>query len=92
MSRLALLALLALLIGAGGQARAQAIPGALPETEAALRRGEWPVYGGSNGARRWSPLSAIDKTNAAKLEVVWRWRSPDHGARGEARHRRELHQ
>ncbi|WP_296386572.1 pyrroloquinoline quinone-dependent dehydrogenase [Reyranella sp.] len=81
MIRLARLALLALLAGAGGEVCAQSLPGALPATEAALRRGEWPVYGGSNGALRWSPLDSIDKTNAAKLQVVWRWRSADHGVR-----------
>jgi quinoprotein glucose dehydrogenase len=78
---LARLALLALVVGAGGEVRAQSLPGALPATEAALQRGEWPSYAGSNGALRWSPLDAIDRTNAGKLQVAWRWRSPDPAAR-----------
>ena len=82
MRRLARTFLLALLAaGAGGEACAQSLPGALPATETALRRGEWPAYAGSNGALRWSPLGSIDRTNAGKLQVVWRWRSPDHDVR-----------
>jgi quinoprotein glucose dehydrogenase len=81
LSRLARLVLLALLSGAGGRVCAQALPGALPETQAAVQRGEWPAYAGSNGSLRWSPLDQIDRTNAAKLQVAWRWRSPDHAAR-----------
>jgi quinoprotein glucose dehydrogenase len=79
--RLARLALLALIAGAGGELRAQPVPGALPATEAALQRGEWPVYAGSNGALRWSPLDRIDRSNAGKLQVAWRWRSPDREVR-----------
>jgi quinoprotein glucose dehydrogenase len=82
LSRLARLVLLALLAGgADGEACAQSLPGALPATEEALQRGEWPSYAGSNGALRWSPLDSIDRTNAAKLQVAWRWRSPDHAVR-----------
>jgi quinoprotein glucose dehydrogenase len=83
LSRLARLALLALLTCAGGEVRAQSLPGALPETEAALQRGEWPAYAGSNGAQRWSPLDQIDRTNAKKLQIAWRWRSPDHDVRAQ---------
>ena len=68
------------------EAAAQSIPGALPETEAALKRGEWPVYGGSNAALRWSPLDIIDKSNAGRLHVVWRWRSADHDLRASGVH------
>jgi quinoprotein glucose dehydrogenase len=81
LSRLARLTLLALLACAGGETRAQSLPGALPATEAALQRGEWPAYAGSNGALRWSPLDRIDRSNAGKLQVVWRWRSPDQEVR-----------
>ena len=62
-------------------ASAQILPGALPATEAALQRGEWPVYAGSNAALRWSPLDIVDRSNAGRLRVVWRWRSPDHDLR-----------
>jgi quinoprotein glucose dehydrogenase len=57
---------------------AQAIPGALPESAAALSRGEWPAYAGTYAAARYSPLTQIDRENAKKLHVAWRWKSPDH--------------
>src|SRR5436305_11872663 len=57
---------------------AQAIPGALAESSAALARGEWPAYAGTYAAARYSPLAQIDRTNAKDLRVVWRWKSPDH--------------
>ena len=58
--------------------RAQTIPGALPDSTAALSRGEWPAYAGTYAAARYSPLAQIDRTNAKDLRVVWRWKSPDH--------------
>ena len=54
------------------------IPGALPESGAALSRGEWPAYAGTYAAARYSPLAQINRTNAKDLRVVWRWKSPDH--------------
>jgi quinoprotein glucose dehydrogenase len=54
------------------------IPGALPESNAALSHGEWPAYAGTYAAARYSPLTQIDRTNAKDLHVVWRWKSPDH--------------
>jgi quinoprotein glucose dehydrogenase len=59
-------------------AHAQAIPGALPESAAALSRGEWPAYAGTYAAARYSPLAQINGENAKDLRVVWRWKSPDH--------------
>jgi quinoprotein glucose dehydrogenase len=59
-------------------ARAQSIPGALPDSTASLRRGEWPAYAGTYAAARYSPLTQIDSTNAKDLHVAWRWKSPDH--------------
>src|SRR3954447_2460477 len=56
---------------------AQTIPGALPESTAALSRGEWPAYAGSYAAARYSPLTQIDRNNAKTLRVAWRWKSPD---------------
>jgi len=58
--------------------RSQTIPGALPDSAAALSRGEWPAYAGTYAAGRYSPLAQIDSTNAKNLRVVWRWKSPDH--------------
>ena len=60
---------------------AQALPGALPESAAALSRGEWPAYAGTYAAARYSPLVQIDRENAGKLRVVWRWKSPDHAVK-----------
>ena len=54
--------------------RAQTIPGALPDSTAALARGEWPAYAGTYAAARYAPLAQIDRTNAKDLRVVWRWR------------------
>ncbi|MEQ7154554.1 PQQ-binding-like beta-propeller repeat protein [Brevundimonas sp. C11] len=39
--------------------------------------GEWRTYGGDNRASKYAPLDQIDATNAARLEVVWIWESPD---------------
>lgn len=74
------LALVAIVL-ACQQSAAQQLSGAGAAAEAALRRGEWPAYAGTNRALRWSPLDLINKDNADKLEVVWRWRSPDHEVR-----------
>src|SRR5436305_12278490 len=60
---------------------AQTIPGALPESAAALSRGEWPAYAGSYAAARYSPLAQIDRANAPNLHVAWRWKSPDAAVR-----------
>ncbi len=60
---------------------AQTIPGALPESAAALSRGEWPAYAGTYAAARYSPLTQIDRSNAGDLHVAWRWKSPDHAVR-----------
>ena len=32
---------------------------------------EWPAYGGTGAARRYSPLTQINASNVAKLEQVW---------------------
>ncbi len=56
---------------------AQAIPGALPESSKALSQGEWPAYAGTYASARYSPLAQIDRSNAGKLHVAWRWKSPD---------------
>jgi quinoprotein glucose dehydrogenase len=60
---------------------AQSIPGALPESTAALSRGEWLAYAGTYAAARYSPLTQIDRGNAKDLHVAWRWKSPDQAVR-----------
>jgi quinoprotein glucose dehydrogenase len=37
-------------------------------------RQEWPVYGGDQGATRFSPLRDIDRANVGQLGVAWTWR------------------
>ena len=34
--------------------------------------GQWQTYGGDNAASRYAPLDQIDKSNVAKLGLVWR--------------------
>jgi quinoprotein glucose dehydrogenase len=58
-------------------AQAQAVAGALPQSQSALAHGEWPAYAGTYAAARYSPLTQITKENAKDLRVVWRWKSPD---------------
>jgi quinoprotein glucose dehydrogenase len=72
-----LLAVAVALVGAAAPGNAQTIPGAAPEAAAALNAGEWPAYGGTYAAARYSPLAQIDRTNAPNLRVAWRWKSPD---------------
>ena len=56
--------------------QAQTIPGAIPQSAAALAQGEWPAYAGTYAAARYSPLTQINKDNAKNLRVAWRWKSP----------------
>jgi glucose dehydrogenase len=65
------------LLGAPCAANAQANPGAHAESSAALAKGEWPAYGGTYAAARYSPLALINRTNAKDLHIAWRWKSPD---------------
>ena len=37
------------------------------------QRVEWPVYGGDEGAQRYSPLEEITPDNVASLELAWEW-------------------
>src|SRR5205814_7927870 len=54
---------------------APARPGA--SEPAALQPGEWPAYGRDRWNTKYSPLDQIDRSNAARLRVAWRWNSPD---------------
>ncbi|WP_101340484.1 PQQ-binding-like beta-propeller repeat protein [Cereibacter azotoformans] len=51
-----------------------------------LQTGEdWPAYGGTTEARRYSPLDQIDTSNVGELERVWSFRTgdlPSEAARG----------
>ncbi len=54
---------------------------ALPAMASAQRgtAGEWRVYGGDPGHTRYSSLDQIDASNAANLEVAWRWSARNQG-------------
>jgi quinoprotein glucose dehydrogenase len=50
-------------------------PGAQPANAPA--NDDWPAYGRSNAAQRYSPLAQIDRRNVAKLERAWTYRTGD---------------
>ena len=39
--------------------------------------GNWPHYAGDHGSTKYSALDQIDARNFEKVEVLWRWTSPD---------------
>ena len=39
--------------------------------------GQWPTYGGDHASTKYSPLDQIDRATVERLQVVWRWASPD---------------
>jgi quinoprotein glucose dehydrogenase len=43
--------------------------------------GEWRTWGGDLGSTRYAPLDQIDATNFKTLEVVWRFKTDNLGAR-----------
>lgn len=43
------------------------------------RRHEWPVYGGDQGATRYSPLADIHRGNVAGLQIAWTWKPGERG-------------
>ncbi|MFD1253753.1 Glycerol dehydrogenase large subunit precursor [Devosia equisanguinis] len=45
---------------------------AMPEAGA-----DWPAYGGTHHATRYSPLSQITRDNVGELELVWEYRTGD---------------
>jgi quinoprotein glucose dehydrogenase len=63
-------------LGAPASLCAQSV-GAQSAADTSLSHGEWPAYAGTNAAARYSPLDQIDRSNASKLHVAWRWISPD---------------
>lgn len=53
-------------------------PAATQSTYAALETGaDWPAYGGTHRALRYSPLNQITKENVAGLEKIWEFRTGD---------------
>jgi len=54
---------------------------------AALESGAWPAYGGDLRSLRYAPLGQIDAGNVERLEVAWRWKARNFGARPEAVYR-----
>lgn len=59
-------------------------PEALPDARMAMTEPslmsvgqDWPAYGGTYGARRFSPLTQISAENVGKLERVWTYNTGD---------------
>ncbi len=68
-----------------GQANRPAAPGAMPEAfttamgdPSLLQVGsDWPAYGGTYNAQRYSPLDQINRENVRTLERAWTFRTGD---------------
>jgi quinoprotein glucose dehydrogenase len=69
MARLASLVLVSLLLTSAANA------------QRGTERDEWHYYGGDLGSTRYAPLDQIDRTNAGKLEIAWRWEARNLGPR-----------
>src|SRR5687767_15832311 len=39
--------------------------------------GEWTHYSGNAASHKYSPLDQINKDTIGKLQIAWRWASPD---------------
>ncbi|WP_168196134.1 pyrroloquinoline quinone-dependent dehydrogenase [Novosphingobium sp. EMRT-2] len=63
--------------GAGAVAALALAPGLAARGRPTRNAAEWPVYGATNAATKYSPLDQIDAANVATLEVAWEWTSPD---------------
>src|SRR5688572_15269504 len=44
-------------------------------SNAAAQNGEWRQHHGDYGSTRYSPLSQIDRSNVAQLQLAWTWKS-----------------
>lgn len=53
--------------------------------ESGTAGGQWRAYGGDAAYTRYSALDQIDATNAADLEIVWRWNARNFGTNPTAR-------
>src|SRR5450755_715583 len=45
--------------------------------------GEWRFYGGDAGSTKYSPLDQINATNVKDLQIAWRWKAENFGARAD---------
>ncbi len=43
--------------------------------------GDWRFYGGDAGSTRYSALDLIDRDNVKDLQIAWRWKADNFGAR-----------
>jgi glucose dehydrogenase len=50
----------------------------IPHSLGGPPRGEWPTYGGTYANARYSALDQITRDNVSRLQIAWRWTSPDH--------------
>ena len=62
-----------------------AIPAAWGQAsgQPSTRNGEWPTYTGDLKGTRYSPLDQVNASNFNKLEVAWRFKTDNLGARPE---------
>ena len=44
-------------------------------TAFAAKHDHWPVYGGDQGATKYSSLDIINRSNVAKLKLAWEWKA-----------------
>lgn len=64
--------------GAIAEERAPAEPGTAQPSYVAFETGaDWPAYGGTHAALRYSPLTQITPDNVGGLEQVWEFRTGD---------------
>ena len=79
-------ALIVIVLGvAVAQANRPDAPGAMPEpfaqamADASLMQvgADWPAYGGTYNAQRYSPLDQINRENVRRLERAWTFRTGD---------------
>ena len=47
------------------------------------KNGEWPMYTADLRGSKYSPLAEVNSTNFSKLEVAWRFKTDNLGARPE---------
>jgi quinoprotein glucose dehydrogenase len=53
------------------------VGGELPNAMAETAGADWPAYGGTHGAQRYSALAQINRENVGRLERAWTFRTGD---------------
>jgi quinoprotein glucose dehydrogenase len=53
------------------------VTAALLAAQRAQTAGEWRFYTGDGASTRYSPLDQITRANVGRLQIAWRWTSPD---------------